>query len=88
MRRTASGSASVSRVGDFIRMSSPTDARESERVGALNMRTQSKRCAAYIHRTYVFAESSSEESGVALQAGLLASLKPHKRVFPLAGCHP
>ena len=26
--------------------------------------------------------------GVALRAGLLAALKPHKRVFPLAGCHP
>jgi hypothetical protein len=36
-----------------------------------------------IHRAY-----SSRESGVALRAGLLAALKPRKRVFPLAGCHP
>jgi hypothetical protein len=31
---------------------------------------------------------SSRELGVALRAGLLAALKPRKRVFPLAGCHP
>lgn len=30
---------------------------------------------------------SSRELGVALRAGLLAALKPRKRVFPLAGCH-
>jgi hypothetical protein len=41
-----------------------------------------------IHHTHVFAESSSKKSGVALRAGLLAALKPRKRVFPLAGCHP
>ena len=28
------------------------------------------------------------ELGVALRAGLLAALKPRKRVFTLAGCHP
>jgi hypothetical protein len=31
---------------------------------------------------------SWRELGVALRAGLLAALKPRKRVFPLAGCHP
>ena len=31
---------------------------------------------------------SSRELGVALRAGLLAALKPRKRVFPLAGCQP
>lgn len=41
-----------------------------------------------IHRAYVFAEFSSVELDVALRAGLLAALKPRKRVFPLAGCHP
>ena len=39
-----------------------------------------------IHRTYVFGTEG--ELGVALRAGLLAALKPRKRVFPLAGCHP
>lgn len=32
--------------------------------------------------------SDCEEMGVALRAGLLASLKPRGRVFPLPGCHP
>ena len=41
-----------------------------------------------VYRSLVFAESSSGELGVALRAGLLAALKPRKRVFPLAGCHP
>ena len=30
----------------------------------------------------------TKKIGVALRAGLLAALKPRKRVFPLAGCHP
>ena len=41
-----------------------------------------------IHHTLWLLESLSGELGVALRAGLLAALKPRKRVFPLAGCHP
>ena len=35
-----------------------------------------------------FGGPDLRELGVALRAGLLAALKPRKRVLPLAGCHP
>ena len=46
-----------------------------------------KRCAAY-NSSYLCLRNLERELGVALRAGLLAALKPRKRVFPLAGCHP
>jgi hypothetical protein len=49
---------------------------------------QPKRCAAHNSSYLWLLESLSGELGVALRAGLLAALKPRKRVFPLAGCHP
>jgi hypothetical protein len=38
-----------------------------------------------VHRSHVFAESSSGELGVALRAGLLAALKPGKAGLPPCG---
>lgn len=79
------------RIGGLAKVSLPTMVQGTRQVRSVprHLRYSAKNDVLLtIHRTYVFAESLSGELGVALRAGLLAALKPRKRVFPLAGCHP
>lgn len=74
------------KIGSLTKVSLPTIVQEPRRVRSAvhHLRFQPKPmcCLQFIILV------SWRKLGVALRAGLLAALKPRKRVFPLAGCHP
>ena len=78
------------KIGGLTKVSLPTMVQEPRRVRSAphHLRYSAKNDVLLtIHRTYA-SRILERELGVALRAGLLAALKPRKRVFPLAGCHP
>jgi hypothetical protein len=75
------------KISGLTKGSLPTMVQEPRRVRSAphHLRCSAKKTMCYLQFIVLM---SSRELGVALRAGLLAALKPRKRVFPLAGCHP